>query len=114
LPQRWIGARLPMTRRCFTGHPYHPIWRHAIFSYGDTLRTRSLSRYLPELRYKSSLPAQESTVRCCGGYGRKWSIGLTSAASQRADTQSIYEVCKIHLKSFSFYRYVTCYHHLRH
>jgi hypothetical protein len=25
LPQRWIGARLPMTRRCFTGHPYHPI-----------------------------------------------------------------------------------------
>jgi hypothetical protein len=27
-------ARLPITRRCFTGHPDHLIWCHAIFSYG--------------------------------------------------------------------------------
>jgi hypothetical protein len=54
------------------------------------LRTRSLYRHCHGIclscEDESSLPSQESIVRCCGGYGRKWIIGLTSAASQRADT----------------------------
>jgi hypothetical protein len=41
-------------------------------------------------------------VTCCSGYGRKWIIGLT------------FEVCKINLESFSFYRHVLCYHPLHH
>jgi hypothetical protein len=41
-------------------------------------------------------------------------MGLTSAASQRANTWIMYEICNINLESFSFCRYVACYHLLRH
>jgi hypothetical protein len=45
---------LPMTRRCFAGHPDHLIWRHAIFSYvgnvKDSVFVPPLPRDLPELR----------------------------------------------------------------
>jgi hypothetical protein len=90
-----------------------------IFSCGRTLRTR----YCTALAMGSAWAAK-TNHRCHLKIDREmlrwvcveidYRIGLTSAASQRANTQSIYEVCKINLESFSFYRYVACYHPLCH
>jgi hypothetical protein len=67
---RTHGCQWPL---CFAGHPDHLIWSHAIFSYGGTLRTLSLYRpchwICLRCEDESSLPSQESIVRCCGG---KW------------------------------------------
>jgi hypothetical protein len=50
----------------------------------DPLVKNSINQWHEKLQRdgcESSLPSQESIVRCCGGYGRKLIIGLTSAAS---------------------------------
>jgi hypothetical protein len=44
---------LPMTRRCFAGHPDHLTWRHAIVLWGyvkNSVFVTPLPRDLPELR----------------------------------------------------------------
>jgi hypothetical protein len=106
-----------MTRCCFAGHPDLLIWRHAIFflwGYAkDSVFVLLCHGICLSCEDESSLPSQELIMRC-GRYGQKWIIGWTSAASQKADTQSINEVCKTNLESFSFYRYAACYHPLRH
>ena len=84
LSQAGSDARPQKTRRYLAGH--QGVLR--------TLFLRRTQRICRSCQDESSLPSQKSIVTCCSGYGRKWIVGLTSAVSQRADTQSIYEVWK--------------------
>lgn len=42
---------------------------------------------------RSGWPSKQRLV-CCNEFGRKWIMGLTSAVSRLADTQSTYQGCK--------------------
>jgi hypothetical protein len=49
-----------------------------------------------------SLLSQKSIVTCCRGYGRKWIIGLTSAVSQRANIEHLWNMERKKLGEFLF------------
>ena len=78
--------------------PRSPELTPCDFFCGDLLRAVSSCllnyRIYPRNEDEWSLPSQKWIVTCFSGYGQKLIIGLTSAVSERADTESPYEVCK--------------------
>ena len=98
---------LQQIRRCFAGHQDRLIESHEIiFLWGHVKDSLCLyhvyHRIYLSCEDELSLPPRKSIVTCCSGCGRKCIIDLTSAVSQRADTQRTYRVRKKKLGEFLF------------
>lgn len=92
IPQSAFATTLPMTMHCFVGYSDHKTWRHVIFFlWGggyvkDQVFVPPLSR---DLRRRIITAISQTDLTCCSGCRRKWIIGFTSVASQRADTEHL-------------------------